>query len=189
VFFSGAMPDVDRGGAGWGQTGRVLALLAILLRVEATGPSFQPGRLQMRGGMPAAANGGVSGKSAWRYWRNGVGNEKNEEDRLRSVLTEAEAEVASLCDDLLDARAAQGRANTALQAKDQMIASSELALSDLRANSELASDTSESHSAQLHELQEKLAALVPPPPALEATQGQILSQSPPVRGSICMGVD
>ena len=119
----------------------------------------------MRGGMPA--NGAVSGKSSWRSWRMGVGDEKNEEDRLRSILTEAEIEVASLCEDLLDARAAQGRANAALQAQEQMIASSELQLSDLRETSERERETmlrdgavSESHSAQLSELQEKLAALV-----------------------------
>lgn len=153
-----------------GTPGRVLALLAILLRVEAIGPpsnAFPPGRWQMRGGAPAVAKGGVSGKSAWRSWRMGVGDEKNEADRLRSILTEAETEVAGLCEDLLDARAAQGRANAALQSKDEKIASSELKLSDLRETSERDREAkardgavSESHSAQLNELREKLAALV-----------------------------
>ena len=100
-----------RGGKG------VRILAAALLLVEAV-VAVSPFAAGLRTPWSSPA---VSEKSAWRSWRIGGSDDKDEVVRLRGLLTVAESEVASLSDELLDARAAQVRANTSLKAKDEKV--------------------------------------------------------------------
>ena len=157
-----------RGGKG------VRILAAALLLVEAV-VAVSPFAAGLRTPWSSPA---VSEKSAWRSWRIGGSDDKDEVVRLRGLLTVAESEVASLSDELLDARAAQVRANTSLKAKDEKIAITELMLSQMKAQNESCLSSSRSQPSrsrarsslpvrvpvqtndkQLFELEGKLAAL------------------------------
>jgi len=61
-----------------------------------------------------------------------VTDDKNEVMRLRSLLSEAEEDVNTLNEDLIDAKQAQKRANTALEAKDRKLISVTEELDQLR---------------------------------------------------------
>eukprot|EP00287_Rhodomonas_sp_CCMP768_P015915 CAMPEP_0196759846 /NCGR_PEP_ID=MMETSP1091-20130531/104908_1 /TAXON_ID=302021 /ORGANISM="Rhodomonas sp., Strain CCMP768" /LENGTH=720 /DNA_ID=CAMNT_0042108707 /DNA_START=162 /DNA_END=2320 /DNA_ORIENTATION=+ len=69
---------------------------------------------------------------SWRSWRMDVTDDKNEVMRLRSLLSEAEEDVNTLNEDLIDAKQAQKRANTALEAKDRKLISVTEELDQLR---------------------------------------------------------